>query len=410
MTARYQFPPQLLENGIKNLIFRALHNLIYRHPALGITVGGTPHSPSWIRLASIDLEKVVQFEDVLSDNTTPLIEAAHQIPFKKSSALWRVIVIKLPLDLSFDVAVFLHHAVADGTSGLAFHSTLKDALSETSSIPNSVVEVPRLDLLPALEDIHPLPLSLSFVLSQVIHTFLPGSDRQCWTGPAIRSENNITHLRTVFFPITRVEALLRLCRSNNTTITALITVTIANIIAQVYPQYSRFTSVGAMSFRRFTGTDKSQIVNYVSSFSHKFSRVPQAGYIPCGSFSWDAVQSCHEDIKAATASARNQKVGLLRYANDYANYFRKLVGKKREYSFEVSNVGVLSQNGESVIKRVIFSQCSSVTGAAYVFSVATVEGGDMAIALTWQDGIIKTETAETVLSQLETDLNSLPLN
>lgn len=406
ITARYQFPSRLLENGIKNLIFHALHNLICRHPALGITVGGTPQSPSWVRLASIDLEKVVQFEDALSDNTTPLIEAAHQIPFEKSSPLWRVLVVKLPIDMSFDVAVFLHHAIADGTSGLAFHSTLKEALSETSNTLNSMVEVPRLDLLPALEDIHPLPLSLSFVLSQVVQTFLPSSDKQCWTGPPFRSENNITHLRTVIFPFARVESLLRLCRSNNTTITALITVTIANILAQIYPQYSRFTSVGAMSFRRFTGTDKSQIVNYVSSFSHKFSRVSQAGYIPCSSFSWNAVQSCHEDIKAATASAKNQKVGLLRYVNDYANYFRKRVGKKRDYSFEVSNVGVLSQNSESVIKRVIFSQSSSVPGAAYVFSVATAEGGDMAIALTWQDGIIETETAETILSQLETDLNS----
>jgi hypothetical protein len=87
------------------------------------------------------------------------------------------------------------------------------------------------------------------------------------------------------------------------------------------------------------------------------------------------------------------------------------VGSKREYSFEVSNVGVMDGLDDHAnvvrVKRVLFSQSSNVTGAAYVFSVASVKGGDLVVGLTWQDGIVEAELAQKVLLGLDTELRSL---
>src|SRR5579862_1078402 len=184
--------------------------------------------------------------------------------------------------------------------------------------------------------------------------------------------------------------------------TALIIVLVANVLAEVYPEYSHFASGSAMSFRRFTGTPKTAIVNYVSSFSNRFSSSRESGYLDCSAFSWDAVRACHGEIKAATATAKDQKVAMLKFANDYPSYFRKQIGKKREFSFEVSNVGLYDcENSIAPIKRITFSQSSNVIGPPYVFSIATVKGGDMALALTWQEGIVEPETAEKVLLKLK---------
>jgi hypothetical protein len=151
------------------------------------------------------------------------------------------------------------------------------------------------------------------------------------------------------------------------------------------------------------------MVCYVSAFSHQFSSSGESNYIPCsGDFSWNAVETCHREIKVATASPRNQKIGLLRFLSDYEGFFRKQVGQEREFSFEISNVGGMDvESGVdhcAGIDRIIFSQSSNVVGSALAFSIASVNGGDLAIALTWQKGIVEDDLAVKVLQTLEAEL------
>ena len=98
-------------------------------------------------------------------------------------------------------------------------------------------------------------------------------------------------------------------------------------------------------------------------------------------------------------------MGLLKFLNDYEGWFREKVGKNREHSFELSNVGMVDglekSKGEPSIKRMIFSQSSNVSGPALVFNVASARGGELAIALTWQEGIVPVESAEKVLDTLD---------
>jgi hypothetical protein len=407
--------------------------MIEMHPVLGLSIADEGSvKPLWTRLPKIDLHEVVRFvklENQATERYCDIIETTHDKPFGDlgERPLWRIVVIEQPESSSnetgtwvctIDVAFFVHHGISDGMSSIAFHLGFLDALNrppiekDIPQLADPIVVPPRLVLLPPIEA-HSLPLSPFFIASTVFKSRLSnGADKLLWTGPPIRAENNTTHLRTLFLSAPVVDSLLRLTRENGVTLTSLLSVIIARLLATTYPEYQRFSSTTAMSFRRFTGMGKRAMVIYVSSFSHRFSSVRKAGYIDCGgTFSWDAVRACKQEIDAATASPKNQKVGLLRFLDDYAGFLRKKVGSKREYSFEVSNVGVMDGLDDHAnvvrVKRVLFSQSSNVTGAAYVFSVASVKGGDLVVGLTWQDGIVEAELAQKVLLGLDTELRSL---
>lgn len=85
----------------------------------------------------------------------------------------------------------------------------------------------------------------------------------------------------------------------------------------------------------------------------------------------------------------------------------RLEGKSRVYAFGVSNIGVFEGNISNHVKlnRIIPSQSSGVGGSAYQFILASVKGGEMTIALTWQENIVDWQRlAEKVLYNLENQL------
>jgi hypothetical protein len=420
MTAQYTLPKSFPSQDLQKTIYSALRKVLDRHPAMGATIAGTPRDPSWVRLQEIDLSKVIQFID--GKDVRQVIEDTHQLRFDGLGELplWRMVVIsqgKGEVNGEILVGFFFHHAIGDGGSGFAFHMDLLDAFNTPTAgaIDNTetsyIVKVPKLDMLPPLEGAHELPLGWFFITSQVLKSILLPAfpDPSFWSGPPIRSDKNITHIRTFSLPSETLDPVLQQCREHNVTFTSLISLLIARILATTYPDYTRFRSVQAMSFRRFTGTSHRAMVNYVSSYSHDFSSIQRSGYIPCGGeFSWDSVKMCHEDIKAATASPRNQQTGLLRFLNDYEGFFRGKIGQRREYSFEVSNVGIFDGGlREYGVKRITFSQPSNVVGAAYVFSVATAKRGDTSIVLTWQEDVVEAHFAEKVITDLESSLRKL---
>jgi Alcohol acetyltransferase len=389
---------------------------------MGITLSGTMQKPRWVRLKEIDLSKVVKF---VKGDSRQVLEDAHQVGFTWGELpLWRVVVI-IPEDEGnegIEVAFFIHHAVGDGKSGFAFHLDFRDALNVESSTegdnPGNIVQVPKLDLVPSLEEAHSLPLSYWFIATQFIKSILPKSkDERHWTGAPIRSEKNITNLRLLYLPSSILGSLLEKCRQHDVTLTALLTVTIARVLAKVYHDYNRFNCTCAMSFRRFTGTGDRAMCVYVTSYTQKFSTDSLAGYIPCDTFSWDAIQSCFKEIKSATASPANQQVGLLNFVDNYAGFFKGKLGKEREYSFEVSNVGVFDPRDQSVddgnlngrvkLDRILFSQGSNVISPGLVFCVASAKGGELGIGLTWQEDVVVKEDAEKVLKELEAELRGL---
>ena len=401
ITATYEFPPNHFETtNLRAVIFSALRQVIDRHPVLSISIAdeGT-ETPSFFRLCEIDLTEIVTFAD--SDDS---IEIAHRQPFEHLDVLplWRVVVIQK--DALLDIGFFWHHVIGDGESGIAFHMSLCDALRTPDD--SSPIVIPRSQkLLPPAEEAMSLSLSFWYKLKILYKVLFPQKpDSVLWSGPDVRAENNMTHLRTLFLPAMRVDSLVTHCRKHGVTITALFLVVIARVLARVYPDYPHFTSKTAISMRRFTDVGKDEMVGYVTSLRHYFSTREEKGHIYIdGKFSWEAVSQARELILSATKSPSNQGIALLKYLKNPIEWFRKQVGTKRPDSFEISNLGVV----DGKFKRLLFSQSSNVIGPAYVFSMVTLQGGELAIGLTWQEDIVTANSAEKLLSDLTTELETI---
>ena len=420
MTARYEIDRELMAD-IENSIFGAVTQLVNSHPVMALSIlDESSHSPSWTRLQKIDLRQVVKFaNDVQNSDISAAIESEHQKPFKdlETLPLWRLMVFSLCGRNSGTIIVgfFFHHGICDGLSGVAFHIDFLKALRSPGLLDQkypTIIDVPKLSLLPALEEMHQLPLSIYFIATQILKSILPAAkDDLCWTGRPIHPEPHTTSQRSLFLPFEIVDNISRLCRNHGVTITALLTVIIARVLAGIFPDYERFTNTTAMSFRRFTDTPPNAMVLSVSSFGHRFSKTRGNDYLECGGeFNWETVKACGKEIQTATSSPKNSQVGLLSFLNDYGGWLKGRVGQKRDHSFELSNVGAMDGGLEGPkprIKSLLFSQSRNVTGGALNFSVASVKGGDMGIALTWQESVVATETAERVLADLEAELRDV---
>jgi len=427
---------------MENVIFAVLNSLVQRHPALGLSIAGEmTQSPSWIRLDKIDLREVVQFKDMSEDYQ--FIEDMHQRAFDRMGELplWRVVVVgRPPQELTslidqrkdeaggeetiFKVGFFYHHAIGDGKSGAAFHMDFLDTLNALAGTDpvigisaDAVIEPPKLDLLPSVEGARSWPLSTMFIVSRAFKELVLPDNPSLWTGPPVQFSPDRppkTRLLTLFVDSQTVARLTHRCRQNGVTITPLLSVVIARLLARQHPTEGVFTGTIALSLRRFTGIDDRKIVNHVASVTTHFATHPKSGYLfASGSnpFDWSVVRSCKKAIDTVAMSPANQDTILLRFLKDYSGWFKKRIGKRREASFELSNIGAvgggIGKGDTARFTRIIFSQPASVTGPPYCFCVATVNGGDMAIALTRQDGILEDKAAREVLAALEGEIYTL---
>lgn len=104
---------------------------------------------------------------------------------------------------------------------------------------------------------------------------------------------------------------------------------------------------------------------------------------------------------------------MLRYVNNYQQeLFLSKVGKRRESSYEVSNLGVfknwkneeLEKHGKGPgveIGRMVFTQSANVTGSA--FEVSAITGGDgcLVLGISWQKGVVEDILIEKVMETVK---------
>lgn len=414
--------------GIEAVTFTVLKKIICKHPIMGVSVVDEEYNQNaWFtRLKDIDLRELVKFKTTNGDQQFVLIE--HQKPFERLSELplW-VIVIAMHENQEqstgctvFDVGFFFHHNMGDGLSGAAFHLDFLDALNATGAqeahikIPvESITEIPSLPLLPPIEATQ-WPLTPWFILKTLFNAFvLTSKDPKKWIGPPITfSPVHLPRscLLTIFLDSEIASKIVDLCRKNNTTFTPLLTLLIARQLSLAYPSHSRFAASVAISLRRFTGLASREMGDHVSGVTVHCSTESESGYVPCRPIDWNTVRSCKAVIDDATKSPKNQITSMLRFASDYAAFLKS---KEREVSFEVSNVGLVdgNMNGPGIAKfrSLLFSQSANVTEAPCSFSIASVKGGNMAISLTWQEGIVQEDKGKDIMDGLRVELNQLAM-
>ncbi|KIX96244.1 uncharacterized protein Z520_08022 [Fonsecaea multimorphosa CBS 102226] len=455
VTASYRLPKSHSPR-LKECIYKALEDVITRHPILSaIPLNENTQNPYFVRLPEIHLDKCVYFQarqrDYDPDSSDgerdveldELFSTQHRVPYEPPNPFWRLYILTNSVHPSdFTAALFYHHALGDGTSGMAFHRAFHSALSQSVSTlptelaPASVIPSPSAPLLPSLESLHPLPVSTWHLLTILFkHKIWSSRDPGLWTGAkctiALGPQTGARHLA---FSASSTTAFKNICRANGTTITGALQTLIAGaLFAHLPEKYTKLACNGALSARRFLPadagiTDDSMGV-YVLDMSDTYMRDRFLQHQHTDSKSgrydllpWAEAQRSRENIEQVLGlKGRNAAVGLLRYVNDYQQeLFLSKVGKDRDSSFEVSNLGVFKPssspptvvveegNAQGVeIGRMVFTQSAGVTASAIQVSAITGPDGCLVLGVTWQKGVVDDELVEKVLRSVEEEVKRL---
>ncbi|KAJ5787580.1 hypothetical protein N7457_002570 [Penicillium paradoxum] len=423
------FLPKSYVLPIKDYVYQACEAAIAEHPSLSAIVADDhTQEPYFVRLPRIDLDQVVSFQDRkpgllgTEANGEPapdldlqtLLATQHNTPFKTPGAFWRLgVLINIEDERQFTAAFVYHHAIGDGTSGKAFHHTFLRAMGAMTSAEQtkSIIKPPHIPLLPTIEHMHSQPLSLSYLAKKFfqarIYSRRPSG---LWTGSKITGPSQ-TRLRLVPFSKLLVTTVRNSCREEGTTITALLqTIVARSIFAHIPTRFTRLACSGSLSSRRWLPgiTDQSMGV-WVQDYEESYSR---SAVLPAiNSFPWDEARRSRKTIQSVLSmKGKNTTTSLLQFVDDYQQELcLSRIGKERDRSFEVSNIGVMILESDTEmpsIAGVVFSQCASVMGNAIEVSAATGADGCLSLAISWQQGVVEADLINEMVESIKQDLYS----
>ena len=215
--------------------------------------------------------------------------------------------------------------------------------------------------------------------------------------------------------------VLKVCRMHGTTLTGLVQALMLLSLARQLPSEEVFHSQTPISLRSYVsipGFDpaKSSAV-LVTVLAHVFppeqvrclrSLLSEGKDSSLEDKLWELAATVKADLKRrAEELPANDLTGLLSYAGDLRERFRKMHGKPLDSTFEVSNVGVIaSDSGSSEdinLTRLAFCQSGGPIGTAIKASVAGAKGsGAVAITWVWQDGVLDDGIVDGIKSDLDT--------
>ncbi|KAL4917716.1 alcohol acetyltransferase [Aspergillus aurantiobrunneus] len=426
LSANYTIPETFLL-PLKDYIYRAVETLINQHPILSaIPLGEDTKEPYFARLPEIDLTQPISFQkpaqslclDEHDSELQSLLETQHNTGFTAPLPFWRLIVLADDDSARRFTAVFVyHHGLGDGTSGKAFQRTFLQALRGAASLKSGeakqVVTPPKTALLPNLEAVHPLPISMLYLLKAIFRKWFDSKpDPKLWAGGPIQLPLK-TQVRLVVLTAAQTSALVQVCRKHDTTVTCAVETAIARSLFPHIPD--KFTVIeGSLPITQRpwlpdTITDDSMGV-YVQTLEQTFSRKT----VTQEAFPWSEAQRTRRSVtKELALKSKDTSVGLFKYVQDYRrDLCETKVGKARTSTFELSSLGVVkTENVEDPsvpqMGRVIFTQCASVTGSALEFSMITGADGCLGLGISWQTNVLKDDMVQDVIDTLKKELHQL---
>ena len=434
MSAYYSNPKQ--SNPFEPLIYKALAQVIQQISVLSvIPVDEAKPTAYYARLPKIDLRQAVKFIDReqpveksshLDKELKEVLNSQHNVNYKQRHCelpAWRLLILRDPKSTSDFVACFIYsHSLGDGQSGLAFHRSFHASLmaSGTESTNGGefdpIVTPPNTSMIPSLEELHNLPLSILYLLSALWNQWFPKDVHSLWQGKPI-SFAEATRKRSftwVTIPPQRVTSLLTLSRRHSVTLTATLEVVlVAAVFANLNTDYQELHVAGAVSLRRFVpALNEDSFGNYVSRYIHHHRRSESIGTSSSAAEAMQAIWKDAQDVKSSidgelSKNGRNSIVGLLRWAGPLETFFKQKDNKSREGSFEISNVGVFKYAHKPAeddwrIGEMIFGQSADICGLPFSASMVTGGNGVMNIGFSWLDAMIETSWMEKVVKDFET--------
>ncbi|KAF4981259.1 hypothetical protein FZEAL_2885 [Fusarium zealandicum] len=399
--------------------FHPLRRCIETHPFFSVTVGDKDTDKAFYqRVASVNLEDHISIIDDPAVSTDPLgaigksLEPELDLPFLAGIPPWRIVVLPLQPSQCF-IAFSFSHMIGDGPTGVAFHKTFLAGCRETpESKPSSVITPPANPLSAPFDTPERLPISWSFLLAPFIANFIPhfivkllglrvsGSsvDEGTWTGAPMffdpETYQNKLRIREVEAPL--LENAVQASRDHDAKLTG----TIHNLIARALskaipaPNITNFVSQTAINMRRSIGISNDVTGNFASGCYVAYPRSNATG--PLTEEEWASASSSTKEFATSAHKLEDQAIGLLRYLPSIRKWTLTKLGKQRDSSFDMSNVGSFdASEGASTadqeqarITKMVFSQPGQVISCPIAFNFVAVKGGSLVYTVTWQPGAL----------------------
>ena len=476
LSCRYAIPPHLAlaesRTQLGEAVKVAVVDTIMRHPMLQVgMMDATSKTPSWIQLQSLDLTQHIKwlYIGVLDDFDQTVQETFRaqlddRFPdLSNKQPGWKITVIRQGNAPIMEVLLTWNHPQFDGAGAKVFHEDFLERLNdakngayERTGLAGDILRLPQTPpLLPApIESVKSLPVNLKY-LAKVFWEesrprFLNRDVSQAAWCP-IRSSPYKTQFRAFFMDNASLLAILALCRQNKTTITGLLNglaliAFSSHLDSTVAPAFQSST---IMDHRRnlppaspdapWVRSDRA-VGNYVTQLPHRFdtelvarirSKLPadvsegrdMSADLQCELWAVSA-QNRLEIVRKLEAGLRNDLVGVFKYVTDWQQTMRDMAKKTRQFSWLVTNIGVLDGNTSTrlststtrsstggdtksddgqrwSISRAQFGLSAEIPAAAIEFAPISVTGRGMCVSANWPDCAVDTMLGERIMADLE---------
>jgi hypothetical protein len=418
-----------LSNGI-GPVTAALRRCIDRHPILSsVIVGGDGELPEFATPKKLDISKHVEIrhrdESLIEDSLIEKVLAEvsdEQFLSVDSTPPWKLVLISLPSGQGSAtrlLALFAYyHSHGDGKSGLAFHQTFLEGLNEKST-PDRVArdqscEPCSTPLPPPMEKAGNLSLSWSFLLSPLIGAYMPSflasmlgfraswiaQSSDTWHGKDLTFNPNDFRTGLIMLTIDHntIRNALQRCKARQTTFTGLVNHLIARSLSENVSAQAFAAQIVVDLRHLFQDTyANNTMTNSVSAYNETVPRTTttesKQDWTDPSSDIWTAARKTSAGLKEASGTLHNQPIGLLAYLKEFRPWTLGQIGKRRECSYEISNLVVfdplLSPPKSAVaVEKTIFSQPANAAGPCLSFNLVSTKGGPLVMTATWQRGVL----------------------
>ncbi|KAL5512885.1 hypothetical protein ACEPAH_3283 [Sanghuangporus vaninii] len=370
------------------------------------------------------MASVVSVSEVSSDRDKDKVVDDEDTP------LWRLTV------TAQNLLIFAwHHCLGDGQSGLAFLRSILEGLNNNdphSTFPAEFdpkfVKIPTdLKLTPRLEDLTDLSVSLRTLIVALAGLFIPPSwtsARSIWTGNQVPPiiPPYLTRARLLSIPPAHVSRILAAARRHQTTLTAVLYFLAVDVLSDMIAQknstgkWKKLSIDVPISLRPLAKVPPTVLAEMVSvhrSTPHLAPPPSSSDVHREGLLNWSRASSFSRALRASIPKSR-EVLGTIKYLNGkYEPFFRGKLGKKREVSLEISNLGAFkiaasphSQNSSTskrekwMMTETYFSQDGGTIGAALKMNVVGSPTGTVNVVVTWGKDAVDDAFAEAFVKQL----------
>ena len=475
LSCRYAIPPRLApaESGaqLEEAVKVAVVDTIMRHPMLQVgMMDATSKTPSWIQLQSLDLTQHIKwfyigahddFEQTVQETfRAQLDDRFPDLSIKQPG--WRMTVFRQGNAPIMEVLLTWNHPQFDAVGAKVFHEDFLEMLNaengayERTGLDGDILRLPQArPLLPTpIERLRSLPVDLKYLAKVFWEEIRPRSlnrdlSQAAWS--PICSSPYKTQFRAFSMDHASLLAILAHCRQNKTTITGLLhglalIAFSSHLDSTVAPAFQSST---IMDHRRnlppappdapWVRSDRA-VGNYVTQVPHRYDTELVArirSKLPAdASEGRDLSADLRRELRAVStrnrleivsrlkAGLRNDLVGVFKYITDWQQTMRHASTKTRQFSWLVTNIGVLDGNtstrlsttttrspsrGDSnsddvqkwSIDRAQFGLSAEIPAAAIEFSPVSVAGRGMCVSASWPDCAIDATLGERIMADME---------